>query len=587
MKGSTPNRNARSARSARLWRWLGRHRVLVAVVAALVVWIGIAAVLVLQARQHLDRAVARLDTAELRLEPSQVVDGGSDDALAAARRDFHAAATRMSSVFVAPLRVLPVVGRQVDAVRSMSRGADRTLTVAQRTRQELRHVLDGGWDASDRRVESLRQVAHVAGRALGDLADVDLGPRNALLGPIADAQQRFRHRLHEARVVLGDAKSIAGAMAQLLQGPSRYLVLAANNAEMRAGSGMFLSAGSLAVQDGKFGELAMQSTGELLLPAGAVPVSGDLADRWGWLLPNEDWRNLGASPNFASTAALASEMWRARTGETVDGVLALDPVALRALLAATGPVTVDGVQLDADNVLQYVFHDQYEGLDGNGANEARRDRLGQIAGAALEQLDAGTWDVATLLDQLRGAVDGRHLLAWSPHATQQRAWRAAGVSGALRSDSLMVSAMNFGGSKVDQYLAIGADLQVQPGAGGTDVRLTLTLKNNAPLDDPGYILGPYDGAYPGILAVDVPAAARDPKLQGVDHLVAGGPDGAATVLAGPIDVPPGSQQTYVVTFSLPPGMSAIHVAPSARHPGIDWTYGGVAWPSGPGRRITW
>jgi hypothetical protein len=78
-----------------------------------------------------------------------------------------------------------------------------------------------------------------------------------------------------------------------------------------------------------------------------------------------------------------------------------------------------------------------------------------------------------LVDQLRGAVDGRHLLAWSPHATQQRAWRAAGVSGALRPDSLMVSAMNFGGSKVDQYLAIAADLQVQPGATGTDVRLTM------------------------------------------------------------------------------------------------------------------
>ena len=53
-------------------------------------------------------------------------------------------------------------------------------------------------------------------------------------------------------------------------------------------------------------------------------------------------------------------MWKALTGQQVDGVLALDPVTLQALIAAEGPVTVDGVELNADNVVRYILHDQYK-----------------------------------------------------------------------------------------------------------------------------------------------------------------------------------------------------------------------------------
>ena len=40
-------------------------------------------------------------------------------------------------------------------------------------------------------------------------------------------------------------------MAGILQGPERYLVLMGNNAEMRAGSGMFLELGLLTTSDGE------------------------------------------------------------------------------------------------------------------------------------------------------------------------------------------------------------------------------------------------------------------------------------------------------------------------------------------------
>ena len=76
------------------------------------------------------------------------------------------------------------------------------------------------------------------------------------------------------------------------------------------------------------------------------------------LAPTEEWRNLASSPRFEVTASLAAEMWRATTGETVDGVLLVDPVALQALLAAQGAVSVGDREIGADNVVEFLMLDR-------------------------------------------------------------------------------------------------------------------------------------------------------------------------------------------------------------------------------------
>ncbi len=106
-------------------------------------------------------------------------------------------------------------------------------------------------------------------------------------------------------------------------------------------------------------------------------------------------------------------MWPAARGQEVDGVLALDVIALQALLRATGPIQVEGEQLDADNVVQNLLHDQYVGLDLDApANqEVRRERLAGVARAALEALERPELDGRLLAEELAAAARGRHLLA--------------------------------------------------------------------------------------------------------------------------------------------------------------------------------
>ena len=109
-------------------------------------------------------------------------------------------------------------------------------------------------------------------------------------------------------------------------------------------------------------------------------MTGDLQRNWGWLSPSLDMRNLGTTPRFDVTAPLAARMWTALTGQPINGVIAIDVVGVRQLLEATGPVDVNGQEVSADNVGQYLLHDQYESLTDNAADAGdREDALGSLA----------------------------------------------------------------------------------------------------------------------------------------------------------------------------------------------------------------
>ena len=112
-------------------------------------------------------------------------------------------------------------------------------------------------------IDQLHVIAH---RALVEIHKVDLGPGDSLVGPVKSARAKFVDRLDKATKALQDADDLAAGLSKLLRGPSKYLVLAANNAEMRDGSGMLLSAGVMTMQDGKLDLGDMRSTDDLTLP---------------------------------------------------------------------------------------------------------------------------------------------------------------------------------------------------------------------------------------------------------------------------------------------------------------------------------
>ena len=220
------------------------------------------------------------------------------------------------------------------------------------------------------------------------LAAVDEGPDSWLLPGLSGAAEDFAAEKDELEQTLLRSRDVSDALATILDGPSTYLLFAANNAEMRSGSGMLLSAGLLVAADGDLEVTDLEPTEELVLPEGVGVDDPDLADRWGFSGSDQDFRNLLLSPRFGPSAEQATRMWAALGRPEVDGVLAVDVLALEDLLEAVGPVTVGTEQIDHTNVRRLLLHDQYARVtqDDDG-QEARRDVLGTVARAVLERFD--------------------------------------------------------------------------------------------------------------------------------------------------------------------------------------------------------
>lgn len=481
-----------------------------------------------------------------------------------------------------PLRALPVIGRNVAAFDAMSAGAARVATVSGAALTQAQDALRSSGAAGPERVAMLRRLAAVAGAAGESLATVDPGPGH-LLAPLAGARDRFVRELDGLRSGLRRGAAGATAGADLLAGPRSYLVLAANNAEMRSGSGMFLAAGGLQSGDGNVRMTPFQATEAMQLPEGAVPLEPDLQARWGWLHPGEEWRNLGLSPRFDVTGPLAARMWKARTGETVDGVLAVDVVALKAILATVGPVELDGTVYDAATVEERVLHGQYVAHAADPDQGARREEMGSVARLALSALQERSWDASVLVKEVGAAARGRHILAWSARPAEQAGWVGAGIDGAVGPDSLLVGVSNRGANKLDRFLEIGTELRLDRVGGRTEAEMRIHLINHTPLGQPQYVSGPCcttgvaEGTYLGVLTVTLPGDARNARFEGGGGLVVAGPDGPTRVVGEGVTVARGQQLTAVLRFELPGRRQSLVVEPSARVPPVLWAVGRTGW----------
>ena len=564
------------------------------VLLALVVWGGVVAGRTLSAYRHDKQGLARLDAVRGDVDPTTLTASSTEQSLHAAASEFGAARSELSGPLMAPATWLPVLGRQLRSARSLSSGAEQVSTIGATFLASVHDTLDEPHGAGPQRVASLRQLAALSLVASHQLDAVDTGPSQALVAPLARRHDEFVSQLDEARSRLSRAAAVSAVVADILQGPQTYLVMAANNAEMRAGSGAFLEVGTADMSEGTVDLGSFGPSGELLVPPGRLTVTGDLERNWGWLEPGVDWRNLGLTPQFPVTAALAARMWAADTGQQVDGVLAVDVEGLQMILGATGPVQAGGQTVDASNVEQYVLHDQYDGLSDNSAgNASRSDALGAIADAVLRQLQGQTTDLRALGSAVAGAVAGRHLMVWSSDPVDQAAWVAAGASGSLTPTSLAVAVINRGGNKLDQYLHVSVHLSTRVSGPTTAVTMTTTLENRTPDGQSQFVAGPYPGLpvvygdYTGIVAANLPAAASAITMTGGGALVAKGAEGPAWVVAAPVLVHQAQTSTVVVHFRLPGAHGSMTVEPSARIPPEEWTYQGSPLPSDRSSTISW
>jgi len=183
-------------------------------------------------------------------------------------------------------------------------------------------------------------------------------------------------------------------------------------------------------------------------------------------------------------------MWQRKTGQAVDGVLAVDPQALSYLLAVTGPAKLaDGTAVTADNVVKLTQSTAYTRFPAT-QDAARRAFLTAIAQAVAGKIVGAHGDATGLARALARAAHERRLLVWSAEPALQTGLEATAVSGSVPQTGapyVGMSVVNEGGNKLDYYLDRSLIWQ-RSGCGATrTVTVTASLTNNAPAGLPPYV----------------------------------------------------------------------------------------------------
>jgi hypothetical protein len=593
-EAADPTPSGRTSATPRRGRFTRRSKIVVAVLAVVVVWVVVDIVVLVLAAGHIRHGETAVQSAKQGLSANGILSGAPVSSLNSAATSFSAAHSLLSSPLLWPVDVLPVAGRQLRSVQDLSGAAEQVARTGIVTVNRSQTLLRLPHAAGPDRVAALRQLASLAATTHLALSTVDLGPVQGLIGPLAHERNTFLGDLTQIRTTLTRTSEAASSAATILQGPGTYLLLADNNAEMRSGSGAFLEAGIVTTSGGELHLSSMVPTASLTLPPGAVPVGGDLQARWGWLLPGVDWRNIGLTPQFDINGPLAASMWKADTGQSVDGVLAIDVQGLQELLNVTGPVTTaSGAVVSAADVDQLLLHDQYAGETYNSDSTNRVDELSTLATATLHALENQPFSLHTMADALSAAAAGRHVLLWSTDPRTEAAWRGAGVSGQLQPSSLMADVINRGGNKLDQYLSETASLRLTPRNGQTDASLTMSFSNHTPPGQSPFIAGPYPGLgttygeYVGIATVNLPGYVRDVTSPSARSVVTSGPEGPTILEGATIDIPQGASQHITFNFVLPQAHGTMTVVPSARIPPVTWQVGSSTFQDDSPHTISW
>ncbi len=487
-----------------------RVRTVVAgVVVVVVAASGVAAISALAAR-------GRLLAARSAAESALVAARNGDSARAVelfdqAEAGFRAADARLGSPINVPSLAVPVVGANMHAARRLTRvGTDLSRAGRRLTEQinadDLR-LVDGRVP-----LETVARIAPELDAAAATMAAssaaIDELDRTFLVGPLERGVRELRSELDGAARDAERAATVARVAPVLLgsDGPRRYLLVVQNPAEQRATGGLVGNWGILDVADGDITLESLERTSSINNRFGTQKVLDapeEYVNRYARFDPARKFQNANMTPDFPTAAAVMADSFAQSGFPPVDGVIAVDPLGLAALLQLTGPIRVPGasVPISATNVVDVTLRDAYANYSDN---DDRIDFLGVVARAAINKATTGELGSMDRLSKVLGTAAHRgHLSVWFRDPALQAAVAPVEVSGAVPAptgDSLLVTNSNASANKLDYYTtkAIDYDVEVIP---APDLRRAVvvgtarvTYENSAPVSGLSqYVAGPWEG----------------------------------------------------------------------------------------------
>jgi hypothetical protein len=296
----------------------------------------------------------------------------------------------------------------------------------------------------------------------------------------------------------------AGPLLAGADKPKRYLISFQNSAEARGTGGILgayalieLDKGNLNVlQTGSNASLAGMSLREIpvVMPAEFLKLYGKNPA----ILQNSN-----LSPHFPYGAQVWLGLWKARYGQQLDGVIAVDPIALSYVLRATGEITLkSGEKITSENVVEETLKNAYERYEKD--NDARKQYLVDIMNATAAKLTKGEYSKVKMAKALRDGIKANRILIYSTNKDAQEKLAAVKLGGELKleaNNEYRTVIQNIDASKLDYYLdrsvaieskSCEKDRQTQ-----VRIRVTNTLKTGVGLSP--YVLTRADKGKPSSL----------------------------------------------------------------------------------------
>ncbi|MCU0269204.1 MAG: DUF4012 domain-containing protein, partial [Acidimicrobiales bacterium] len=304
----------------------------------------------LNARSDVEAAI---DTSRQALDTLQSGDQETAGALFdQAAGQFDDANAALTAPWALPARLVPAVGHHAQALGDVTAAGENLAATASTTAttapyQQLR-ASAGQIDLTT--VASMQEPVDASVAALEDARrTVDDVSSPWLLPRVADPLDELAAEIDDS---LPDARLAAEGLRvapDLLggNGTRRYLLLVGNPAEARYLGGFVGAYGELEAQDGKVTLTRSGPIAELAEADGkesrALDGPAAFVDNYGSFNPARYPQNLTAAPDFPLVAEAARQLYPQTGGSSVDGVIYVDPYGLEALLALTGPITVEGI----------------------------------------------------------------------------------------------------------------------------------------------------------------------------------------------------------------------------------------------------
>ncbi len=315
-------------------------------------------------------------------------------------------------------------------------------------------------------------------------------PGTGTMAAVSTARTQLLHQLTDLTGTVDSARRAATVGPAMLgaAGPRRYFVVLQNPAEARGTGGL---AGSFAVLVADRGRLHLERTGDdggLVDSATPVVELGpEYQSRWSDFHSDRAYKTANFTAHFPWAAAVWQKLYERQSGEKVDGVLAVDPVALGYLLKITGRVTLsDGFQLNGGNVPTWALSDEYRMYP---SNDVRKARLTELTRLAFDRIAHGNGSSAELLKALGRAAGERRVLSWAARPEEQAALAGTPLAGEVPASPAPYAGLvvnEDAGTKLSYYLDRSVDYRTTACRLPDKMRLTritVRLTNNVRLGD--------------------------------------------------------------------------------------------------------